>query len=210
MLTSLQLEAALAELGVIPQQDIFPELYEAYRQPSRHYHNDIHIQECLELFEEYRYLAQYPSEVTIAIYFHDAIYSPRRYDNEEKSAAWARRYLSSEGVTEVSIQRIIGLILATKDHYAKTKDEKLIVDIDLSILGAETARYHAYDDAVRQEYLWISEQGYREGRSRVIGQFLERDRLYHLHPFRERFEAKARANMRTLLDRLELSAHHRH
>lgn len=200
MLTCKKLEAALAELGSIPQQDIFPELLETYRQPSRHYHNDVHIQECLELFEEYRHLAQHPAEVTIAIYFHDAIYSPLRYDNEDKSAAWARRYLSSEDVAEASIQRIIGLIMATKDHYAKTNDEKLIVDIDLSILGTERARYQAYDAAVRQEYLWISEQGYREGRSRVIRQFLERDRLYHLQPFRERFEAKARANMQTFID----------
>lgn len=195
----------LRAIGASGQRNVFPELVAAYNASNRHYHNQAHIEACLQLWHEYRHLAEHPAEVALAIYFHDAVYSSRRYDNEEKSAAWARDYLASEGVAEASIQRIEGLIMATKDHYPQSRDEKLMVDIDLSILGADHANYRAYDAAVRQEYLWAADNFYREGRARVIRHFLERDYLYHLRPFRERFEAKARANMQTFIDRQEAS-----
>ena len=66
-----------------------------------------------------------------------------------------------------------------------------------------------YALAIRQEYHWVSDDAYRTGRSRVLQQFLGRDRLYHgreLHAYETRARQNLTTELATLAGHVFLSA----
>jgi predicted metal-dependent HD superfamily phosphohydrolase len=79
---------------------------------------------------------------------------------------------------------------------------QLMVDIDLSILGAADARFDESDEQVRREFAHVAEADWRVGRRRVLEGFLNRDRLYGSEIIRSRYEAQARNNLQRSLARL--------
>ncbi len=187
-----------------PPPALFQELAGAHRAPARAYHNEAHVDDCLSLLDEYRHLAEQPDEVELAVWFHDAIYDPTRMDNEQRSSDWAAQSLTSKFISEAVVARVRSLILATR-HTSdpETIDQRLMVDIDLAILGASTERFDAYDQAIREEYAWVPESTYREKRRQVLIGFLNRTNLYHLSPLRDRFEKQARENLSRAIGRIE-------
>ena len=134
--------------------------------------------------------------VTLAVWFHDAIYDPRRSDNEVRSAEWAVSSLSKLGIPTAQLDRISHLILATQSHHSDPQDLdcQALLDCDLSILGTPPDRYQTYALAIRREYYWVSDEAYRTGRSRVLQQFLGRDRLYQCRELHA-YETQARQNL---------------
>ena len=99
------------------------------------HHDTTHIEECLTHLSEHVELAGCAAEVEAAIWFHDAVYDTKAADNEEQSADWASEYLLSVSVEAEAVSRIHSMIIATKTHVAETLDQKLMLDIDLGILG---------------------------------------------------------------------------
>ncbi|MCB1673472.1 MAG: N-methyl-D-aspartate receptor NMDAR2C subunit, partial [Pseudomonadales bacterium] len=180
---------------------LLTELQAAYAQLQRFYHNQQHLQECLTLLDEVKYLAQHPQHVALALYFHDAVYDPQANDNEAQSAAWATHILKSIGASSILIERIKQLIMATQHHVISDDDNdaKLLLDIDLAILGQEPTRFNEYELQIRQEYTWVSKQNYRIGRAKVLQSFLQRDSIYQTDYFRKRFEQQARLNIQAAL-----------
>jgi predicted metal-dependent HD superfamily phosphohydrolase len=67
-------------------------------------------------------------------------------------------------------------------------------------LGADEPVYRDYAAKIRQEYAWVPEPQYREGRRRVLERFLSRVRIYQ---FLERLEGAARRNLAAEIVRLE-------
>ena len=106
---------------------------------------------------------------------------------------------------ETLIQRIKNLIMATQ-HHTVTEDDtdgQLLLDIDLAILGQETARFNEYEQQIRQEYAWVSEQDFKSGRAAVLQSFLQREWIYQTDYFRGRLEQQARLNIQTALVSLD-------
>ncbi|OQM76593.1 HD domain-containing protein [Manganibacter manganicus] len=184
------------------------ELRALYRAKDRHYHGLAHIEALLELAREYRSAVSDPEALEAAIWFHDAIYDSRAKDNEAKSAELARTRLAGK-TTVARFERIAAMIEATATHIvpeltdAGTKsDAALLLDMDLSILGAAPAIYDAYEQAVRREYGWVDEPAWGIGRATVLKTFLARPHIFHTQPFRERYERRARDNMQRSLEQL--------
>ena len=175
-----------------------------YSEPHRHYHTSRHLAECLEKVEEIIALAVHPAEVTVGLWFHDAIYDPRRHDNEERSADWARDAARALGAGTERAERIHALVMVTR-HAAPPIgiDAQVLVDADLSILAAPGPRFQEYEAQVRQEYAWVPEATFRSGRARILAELLGRPHLYSTAPFREQYEARARDNIRRSLESLE-------
>jgi predicted metal-dependent HD superfamily phosphohydrolase len=184
------------ELGAPPDDALFGRLVAAYSEPQRHYHTLQHLRECLELWQEVRHLAERPAEVEVALWFHDAIYDPTRHDNEERSADWAQQSVAGAGLRDDVAARVHALVMATRhDAVPEDGDARLLVDVDLAILGAAPERFDAFDAQVRREYAHVPEAGFRVGRSSVLRGFLQRPQLYATESFRRRFEARARENL---------------
>jgi hypothetical protein len=78
----------------------------------------------------------------------------------------------------------------------------LLLDIDLSILGADEDAFDRYDRAIREEYSWVPEAEYRNARIKVLKSFADRASIYHTLIGRKRYESQARANLERALARL--------
>jgi predicted metal-dependent HD superfamily phosphohydrolase len=172
------------------------ELLAAWSQPQRHYHSLRHLRDCIALLEPALALAERPAEVETALWFHDAVYEPKAVDNEQRSADWAEAALARAGVDPDARERVCALVMATR-HAAEPAgpDERLLVDVDLAILGAERERFDEYEVEVREEYAWVPAPVFRHKRGQILRDFLARPALYSTPAFAGRFEAAARANL---------------
>ena len=179
-----------------PPKGLLCTLINAYSQPHRYYHTLQHIDECFSLLQNVYDFAERPAEVALAIWFHDYVYAPRETDNEERSAKWAEiTILGSSAKAEVA-ERVKDLVLATKhDSPLIGGDAKLLVDIDLAILGATDERFEEYEKQIRQEYSWVPEDKYRKARRDILLGFLDREFIYSTSYFSYKYEEKARANL---------------
>ena len=82
-------------------------------------------------------------------------------------------------------------------------DAEILVDVDLSILGASRERFDEYERQVREEYAWVPDFLYRRERGKILKDFLARPRIFSTALFRSRYEEQARSNIGRSLERLE-------
>jgi predicted metal-dependent HD superfamily phosphohydrolase len=203
-LLSLSWQRAWRDLGAQPSSDGFERLLGAWREPQRRYHTLQHLAECIAGLGSVRDRVEAPGEVELALWFHDAVYDVRRDDNEARSAAWAREEMLAAGIGAAAAGRVHALVMATRHAAApETPDGRLLVDIDLSILGATEDRFAQYEAQVRDEYAWVDEATYRRRRREVLTAFLARPTIYGSEPFRALLEATARANLQRSIAQLE-------
>ncbi|MEV4003924.1 HD domain-containing protein [Actinomadura sp. NPDC049753] len=177
------------------------ELDQRYGEPHRRYHTRAHLAAVLDLVDELAGHAEDPDAVRIAAWFHDAVYDPERADNEERSARLAARMLADTDLPEAVVARVVRLVELTATHAPEEddRDGQVLCDADLAVLGAEPEQYAAYAAAVREEYAFVPDEFFRAGRAEVLNGLLALPRLFHTPAARERFEERARDNMRTEL-----------
>ena len=186
-----------------PPAAIIEQLLANYSDHGRFYHTVKHLEECFSYLDRSRHLAMYPVEVEMALWFHDAIYDTRGKDSEERSASWVATALWESGAAPETVIRVRDLVLATKhDAEPVGADACLLVDIDLSILGAPRERFDEYEAQVRQEYHWVPEVQFRDGRQKILRALLARRNIYSTELFRSWLEANAKANLKRSLTRL--------
>jgi predicted metal-dependent HD superfamily phosphohydrolase len=196
--------SAKSKMTMAPQLRVrlWNELLPRYSEPHRHYHNARHIYDCFRELEAVKLLARDPLAIDLAILFHDAVYDPRRSDNEDQSALLAARALA-DFFSRETIASVKMLIDATRHHSIPTNlDAQLLVDIDLSILGQSADRFDEYEQQIRQEYLFVPENLFREKRAGILERFLARPSIFQTDFFRERYEASARMNLARSVARL--------
>ncbi len=184
-------------LGVAQADDaLCATLQRSYGEPQRRYHTMQHLGECLAWFEREKALAERPGEVALALWFHDAVYDVHAHDNEARSADWARQALLAAGVQEAAAERVHALVMATcHDAVPEGRDAELLIDIDLSILGAERARFDEYERQVAEEYGFVPEAVRLPRRRAILQRFLDRPALYATPRMHAQLEARARVNL---------------
>lgn len=183
-------------LGLGRDDAALEDLIARHREPHRRYHDLRHVAACLEELDAVRALAARPAEVTAALLFHDAVYVPLARDNEARSAALAGERLGRAGADEAATSRIRAAIEATRSHEAPDGgDAALVLDIDMSILAAPAATFDAYEEGVRGEHAMLDDASFARGRAAFVRGLLARERLFHLEPLHERWDAAARANL---------------
>lgn len=151
-------------------------------------------------FEFVRNLAVGPDRLELAIWFHDAVYQPLANDNEEQSAALARKMLGNAMSEEV-----VRLIMLTKHSslpMIEDIDGRIIVDCDLAILGAQKELFEAFELGIRKEYRSVPQDAYVHGRKKILNSFLARPRIYSIPYFVEKYEEQARRNLSLLIRNL--------
>lgn len=197
----------MSRLGLADNLDTFHRLQKAYSEKHRHYHTSEHINDCLVKFDQVRHLAQQPDEVELALWFHDAVYATRSKQNEAKSATWAMKFLAGNGVDPRRVQRVRNLVMATRhDAPLDDSDGALMVDVDLSILGADVETFERFEQNVRQEYWWVPAELFKRTRASILQSFLDRPFVYGTDYFRREAEPQARRNLATAIAALSRPA----
>lgn len=179
----------------------YQRLAAAYSDTSRHYHNLAHVAKLLAQIA--RFPVQDATVLNLAIWYHDAVYSALRHDNEAKSADWARRFLQATSLEPSRQARVADLIRRTQDHTQPQPpddaDLLLFLDADLSILGAPEAAYGDYAHQVRRDYRLVPDLLYRPGRRQVLAKLLAVPVLFHTPTLRAELDAPARRNLQVEL-----------
>lgn len=168
--------------------DVRDQLLAAWGEPGRHYHDLRHLREVLDRLAE---LGCEQVPVLLAAWFHDAVHEGGG-DDEERSAAWAERALPPDLAREVA-----RLVRVTERHRPGDDDPagQLLSDADLAILDAPRDRYAEYVRDVRREYVGVPHDDFTRGRAAVLRDLLAKDALFHTLAARDRWEARARANV---------------
>jgi predicted metal-dependent HD superfamily phosphohydrolase len=185
----------------------FHQFEDAYSEWGRYYHTLEHIDACLVEFSAVRHLASEPDAVELAIWFHDFVYDTRKSNNEGESAQKAFFFCNGAGIERYA-SNVYWHILATRhgrEEHQPNKDDNLLVDVDLSILGQEQHVFDRYEHQIRREYEWVPEEGFRNGRAKILRGFLERESIFRTEFFRAKYEERARENLKHSLARLEAS-----
>jgi predicted metal-dependent HD superfamily phosphohydrolase len=158
---------------------VFEDVRKHYGGPGRFYHSLDHIGAMLETVETLAAFARNLNAVKLAVWLHDVFYDSRASDNEERSAEYAERLCERTSIPEGRV--VSALIQKTKTHEAgDDPDAQVLIDADLAILGTSESAYRTYADQIRQEYAWVPESDYRNGRRQVLERFLVKSRIFHL------------------------------
>ncbi len=111
--------------------------------------------------------------------------------------------LAAAGRSREAIGTVRRMILATRHRgRLETPDEALLLDIDLGILGAPSARFDRYEDDIRAEFHSVPWPLYVVGRRRVLRGFQDRHRLFNTGHFHDTCGTQARVNLSRSLKRL--------
>jgi len=190
-------------LGFAPNQQAFESLLASYNEPHRQYHNEQHIDAVLSALDKTRELAINPLAVELALWFHDAVYKIYSKTNEIDSAKWASDFVLNNNEDKNLSETVYSLIIATQHNSSlQHSDEKLIVDIDLAILGASEADYDEFERSIRKEYRLIPWPVYKRKRIGILKSFLDRKNVYSHEFFIDAFETNARINLGNAIENL--------
>lgn len=134
--------------------------------PGRHWHGLLHHALMLRAIHRAGHRPAERRHLILAVLFHDIVYDAIRSDNEEASAAVARRWLVGAEADVVA-----ALILATKAHDLAGADPvtRTLLEADLAILWTPSQPLYAfYADGIHREYAHVPDAAYRTGRAAVL------------------------------------------
>ncbi|MEU6943768.1 hypothetical protein ABZ957_00765 [Streptomyces sp. NPDC046316] len=175
-------------------------LLERWAEPQRRYHTVDHLRAVLDRIDE---LADQGGEggelelIRLAAWFHDAVYRPDRSENEERSAMLAEKALPEAGLTPHEVAEVARLVRLTVTHDPAAGDlnGETLCDADLAILATDEDTYGGYTRAVREEYAFVPDDAFREGRAAVLRQLLSLPRLFRTPYGAAAWEERARRNL---------------
>jgi len=184
-------------------EDIFKDLITRYGEPHRTYHNLEHIITMLDELEQFGDMLTHLEEAW-AIWHHDAVCDPKAKDNEEQSDLISKNHARKLGLPDLFGELAGTFILATK-HSALPLDDraKIVVDLDMAILGKPEKEFDSYEARIRREYDCISQPDFYANRSRILQSFLDRPSIYSTELFRSKYESIARKNMERSIGQLQ-------
>ncbi len=161
-------------IGMLVRSGSVEKLMAAWNEPHRFYHNESHLQNLLTLVDaRSRSLGVSVLEtyvLTLLAFYHDAVYDPRRNDNEEKSA---QMFLADKMCDDTIADRVVAGILATKDHTKPCGDPivELFLDMDVNNLLTGTLSSLITDGInVFKEYQFYDWNDFRYGRIKFINE----------------------------------------
>ncbi|NJO18584.1 MAG: hypothetical protein HC877_23505 [Thioploca sp.] len=188
-----KIKEAISLAGGNYEPKVLSILIDYYNEPDRYYHNQKHIVDMLQLFDNSCKNLPFVcySEILLACIFHDMIYIPGRQDNEKRSADYTSYILRTIKVPDSSCTRIMQMI----NGETRSIDEQIFHDLDYSILGSNENDYKIYKENIKKEYLLVTdEMTYNTGRLA----FLEKNEssCFLTEYFKDNFEKQATINIK--------------
>ncbi|MEM9610843.1 MAG: hypothetical protein AAGA99_25765 [Actinomycetota bacterium] len=195
------LRALAPWLDAAAVDSLWDDLVARYGEPGRRYHTLGHASLVRDDAVDLAEVAGVDEPgLSVAAWYHDAVYARRPGEDEAASAELAAQVLESIDRPDL-VDRVGSLVLTTVDHRPADAGAAVLVDADLAVLAAPPIHYEQYRRRVRQEYDEVPDDAWRRGRADVLRSLLDRPRLFHSPGGRYR-EGAARRNLLTELARL--------
>lgn len=174
-----------------------------WNEPHRRYHDLTHLRGVLASVAELASYADDVDAVLLAAWYHDAVYAGTP-DDEEQSARLAESDLAALSVEPGLVAEVARLVRMTIDHDPASGDRngEVLSDADLATLALPPEAYQHNSAAIRDEYGHVPDDAFRSGRTRMIESLLAAPNLYRTPLGRQRWEARARANLTAELQSL--------
>lgn len=188
------------------------ELVDRWGEPHRHYHGPAHLLAVLEAVDLLRPGVDLDpdrsSALVLAAWFHDAVYRGRPGADERESAELARTRLGAAGFAEPLVAEVERLVLLTLGHRVPDGDAagRVLLDADLSVLGADPDGYAAYAAGVRKEYAHVPGPEFARARLEVLEDLRGRQPLFRTAAAQRRWGPAAARNLEAEIDRLRVVA----
>ena len=188
------------------------ELVDRWSEPHRHYHGPAHLLAVLEAVDLLRPGVDLDPDrsaaLVLAAWFHDAVYRGRPGADERASAELARTRLGAAGFAAPLVAEVERLVLLTLGHRVPEGDAagRVLLDADLSVLGADPDGYAAYTTGVRKEYAHVPGPEFARARLEVLEDLRGRYPLFRTAAAQDRWGPAAARNLDEEIDRLRAAA----
>lgn len=204
-------------------------LVELYNIREYGYHNLNHIDELLQTLTEHQNAIRDDDPyklndydlfaLVLAIVFHDVIYVAGKNDNENKSAQLARQELDKAWVDEIQTQIVSDIIEDSADHTPRFGDYEqgerrhylgqIMFDLDFTPLGKNYIEFRNDGSRICNEYVArdnankLTVVEFYKGRVQFLREMLNKERIFNLDYFYNRFEGTVRSNMENEIKDIE-------
>jgi len=190
-----------------PKPSMVPleKVLDTYEGTGRFYHTTQHLRSCFEILDLMVPKLPEAGILELALWYHDFVYDTHRHDNEEASSIVAVNQLTQELELPARLADQVRQLILVTNHKNEpwTQEARVLLDVDLSILGSPSEVYWEYEEGIRKEYAWVEDKLFREIRGEILVNLLERDSIYHTREFRNsHYERQARENLTKALNRL--------
>jgi predicted metal-dependent HD superfamily phosphohydrolase len=172
-----------------------------WQEPHRAYHTPTHLSNCLAALDVVKdnLTEDEIGRISIALYWHDAVYNPPNQNLEIKSAGVLREDLWDILPSE-RIGWIQWLIIVTSHQIPPfTMEEKAICDVDLHELALPWDQFSENSRRIRKEHSCYSDLDFAKGRSAWAKQMLTKP-IFHSTRFSE---DAARRNLERHIEELD-------
>lgn len=171
------------------------------------YHSAGHIRDVYKSAERLAKLEGVTGEDRIllltAVLFHDSGFLWQQYEHERVSCEIVKEYLPQYGYTNEQIERICGMIMATKiPQTPHNKLEEIICDSDLDYLGRED--FFKIGNGLYEELSMYGILNNEDDWNRLQVKFLEKHRYFTASGIKLR-KAKKLENIATIKAKLKKS-----
>lgn len=159
-------------------EDVIRDLWERWHEPHRYWHGPRHLFELLDEAQSAPESLRFP--LILATAFHDAIYDPRRTDNEPLSAQLFLSYAAMGSAFDEAA--IVDAIEDTATGIARNPLSELLLKMDRRILVSRSlGELSDWEGAISREYQLHPWPDYVAGRCR----FLRDNQLFDLAEYVE-------------------------
>lgn len=144
-----------------------------WNESHRSYHTLEHLNDLIDQINEdkHQYSQKEYEKLIIASLFHDIIYDPTKFDNEEKSADF---FMSCcEDKTSTDILEIKQIILDTKTHKSSTPLSEDFCHYDMSIVERDFDQLLKWENGIHEEFKSYGDM-YKIGRVDFLEKLLDK------------------------------------
>lgn len=181
------------------------DIFNAFLQPGRLYHNTYHIASMWALheymtsvFNHHVFSSHFlDRKIASAILYHDAIHDPKSKTNEEDSAnLWLNDNEEFNLLCDSETKKWVrDAILATKTHVSEDALIDWFIGLDLASIGAPWDVFQNNFNLVRFEYRHQTDAEFYYKNNTFLRGLLDRPMIYKDLLLRQEFEEQARINI---------------
>ncbi len=161
------------DIGMFVSTGAVDALRQAWNEPHRFYHDETHLNKILSLIDKSQIGGDGKHMLKLAAYFHDAVYDPRRTDNEDRSIEMFHRYAACPDSWKTTV---VTMIEGTKDHTKDRSGEPLVqtfIDMDIhELLHGSISDMISNGELIFKEFQFYDFLLFKQGRTVFLNKYV--------------------------------------